>query len=116
VGGAWMALPQCSRTWVGAPPPEGQVRLHWPLALSLAILAGVTAPVVNGIAIGFDLPVAWSTLEREMHLVAAGVSGFVGAFIPYLLPPSTWRAARELEQIRVSADGHSAFIGYGHTF
>ena len=116
VGGAWMALPQCSSTWVGAPPPEGQVRERWPLALSLAILAGVTAPVINGIAIGFDLPVAWSTFEREMHLVAAGVAGFAGAFVPYLIPPSTWSAARELERIRVSGDGHSAFVGYGREF
>ena len=116
VGGAWMALPQCSSTWVGAPPPEGQVRERWPLALSLAILAGVTAPVINGIAIGFDLPVAWSTFEREMHLVVAGVAGFAGAFVPYLIPPSTWSAARELERLRVSTDGHSAFVGYGREF
>jgi hypothetical protein len=116
VGGAWMALPQCSPTWVDAPPPEGQVRVHWPLALSLAVLAGITAPVVNGIAIGFDLPVAWSTFEREMHLVVAGVAGFGGALLPYVLPPSTWSAARELERIRVSADPHSAFIGYGREF
>jgi hypothetical protein len=116
VGGAWMALPQCSPSWVAAPPPEGQVRLRWPLALSLAVLAGITAPVVNGIAIGFDLPVAWSTFEREMHLVAAGVAGFAGAFVPYLIPPRTWSAARELERIRFSADGHSAFIGSGRDF
>jgi hypothetical protein len=116
LGGAWLALPKCSRTWVESPPPDGQVRVQWPLALSLALLAGVTAPVVNGIAIGFDLPVAWSTVEREMHLVVAGVAGFAGAFVPYLLPPSTWTAAQELERIRFSADSHSAFIGYGHSF
>jgi len=116
VGGAWMALPQCSPTWVGAPPPEGQVREHWPLALSLAILAGVTAPVVNGIAIGFSLPVQWSDFEREMHLVVAGLAGFAGAFLPYAIPPSTWSAARELEHLRVMSDGHSAFIGYGREF
>jgi hypothetical protein len=92
------------------------VRARWPLALSLAILAGITAPVINGIAIGFDLPVAWSTFEREMHLVAAGVAGFAGAFVPYLIPPSTWSAARELERLRVSSDGHSAFVGYGREF
>jgi hypothetical protein len=116
VGGAWMALPQCSSTWVDAPPPEGQVRVRWPLALSLAVLAGITAPVINGVAIGFDLPEAWSNFERGMHLVVAGVAGFGGALLPYLFPPSTWSAARELERIRFSTDEHSAFIGYGRSF
>jgi hypothetical protein len=51
-----------------------------------------------------------------MHLVAAGVAGFAGAFVPYLIPPSTWSAARELERLRVSSDGHSAFVGYGREF
>ena len=95
----------------------------WPLALSLALLAGATAPIVNGIAIGScygtaelcqgGLPANWTTFEREMHVVTAGVAGFGGALLPYLLPPSTWSAARELERLRFGADGRgNVFVGY----
>ena len=52
-----------------------------------------------------------------MHLVAAGVSGFGGALLPYLLPPSTWAASRELEKIRVGTDGRGGFwAGFATAF
>ena len=101
VGGAWLAMPKCSLSWVGEDPREGGVRETWPLALAFALLAGATAPVVNGIAIGSTLPQSWTNEEREAHVVAAGLAGFVGALVPYLLPPRTWSAARELERLRL---------------
>jgi len=125
VGGSWLALPQCHPYWVGAPPREGDVRATWPVALSLAALAGVTAPIVNAIAIGTcyppncqgGLPSNWTTLEREMHIVAASLAGFGGALLPYLLPPRTWSAAREIDRIRVGADARGGvFIGYSAPF
>jgi hypothetical protein len=118
IGGAWLALPKCSPHWVGDPPREGDPHANWPLALSLALLAGATAPIINGIAIGsYDLPLSWSNEERVMHVVVAGVAGFAGALVPYLLPPATWRAARELERIRLGTDGRSAvFVGYAIRF
>ncbi len=118
IGGAWLALPKCSPHWTGEPPREGNVHANWPLALSLALLAGATAPFINGIAIGsYDLPVGWTTVEREMHLVVAGLAGFGGAFLPYLFPPTTWSAAREIERIRIGADGHGGmFLGYSGRF
>jgi hypothetical protein len=117
VGGAWLALPKCSPEWVGEAPREGAIRATWPLALSLALLAGATAPIVNGIAIGSnDLPVDWSTPERELHVVAAAVAGFGGALVPYAFPPRTWAAARELDRIRFGADGRGAFVRYGFAF
>lgn len=113
VGGAWLALPKCSPEWVGEAPREGGVRLTWPVALSLALLAGATAPVINAIVEGYDTSSPWSTFEREMHIVTAGVAGFGGALIPYLLPPRTWAAARELDRIRFGSDGRGTyFIGY----
>ena len=53
-----------------------------------------------------------------MHLVVtAGLAGFAGALIPYLLPPTTWSAARELEHIRAGTDGTSALsLGYTLAF
>lgn len=118
VGGVWMALPKCSPHWVGETPREGAVRESWPLALSLALLAGATAPIVNGIAINsYALPLSWTTFEREMHLVVAGVAGFAGALLPYLLPPRTWSAARELDRLRFGTDGRgNAYVSYAVTF
>jgi hypothetical protein len=116
VGGAWLALPKCSKEWVPRPTPGGRVSDPWPLALSLALLAGATAPIVNGIAVGFSLPVQWSTTERELHLVVAGVAGFGGALLPYLLPPKTWAAAREIERLQIAADGRGVLLGYRGSF
>jgi hypothetical protein len=117
IGGGWLALPKCSSGFVGETPREGTLRASWPLALALALLAGATAPVVNGIAIGNDLPNQWSNLEREMHVVTAAVAGFGGALFPYLVPPRTWAAALELDHVRVGPDGRGgAFIGYAVSF
>jgi hypothetical protein len=128
VGGAWMAFPKCSTEWVDSSPREGRVRATWPLALSLALLAGTTAPIVNAIAWGNctapqpqvcqtgNLPTAWSTFDREMHIVAAGLAGAGGALLPYLIPPRTWAAAHELDKIRFGADGQGGFISYSATF
>jgi hypothetical protein len=116
VGGAWLALPKCSPNWVGESPMEGGIRASAPLALSLALLAGATAPIVTGIAVG-TLPTTWSTLESQMHLVVAGIAGAGGALLPYLLPPKTFAAARELEHIRFEVDPRgTALLTYGATF
>jgi hypothetical protein len=116
IGGSWLALPKCSPHWVGEAPREGDVHEDWPVALSLALLAGATAPIITGIAVG-TLPLEWSTLEREMHLVVAGLTGFAGALLPYVVPPRTWRAARELEHIRLGAGPQgSIFVGFTASF
>jgi hypothetical protein len=113
VGGFWLALPKCSPTWIGEPAVEGNVRANWPLAISLALLAGATAPMVNGIVAGTNDPPQWSNWERVLHVVVGGVAGFGGAFLPYLVPPRTWSAAQELDRIRVGVDARgSVFFGY----
>jgi hypothetical protein len=126
VGGVWLATPQCDDNWVATPPREGNVRTHWQLALALALLAGATAPIVNGIIVGSNFtsscpspercPLTWSTSEREMHLVTAGVAGFAGAFLPYLVPPRSWAAARELDHLRLGADARGVSLGYSVAF
>jgi hypothetical protein len=100
LGGGYLALPKCDPQWVTAPAREGDVRASWPLALAIGLLAGATAPVVDSIVIG-GYPQPWSTTERSLHVLTAGVAGFTGALVPYLLPPRTWSAARELQHLRV---------------
>jgi hypothetical protein len=111
IGGGYLALPKCRIDYVGSPPPEGDVRSPWPVALSLALLGATMGPIMNGISTG-PLPLEWSTEERAMRIVTSGVAGAVGALVPYLLPPRTWRAARELERLRLEGDQHRAFVGY----
>jgi hypothetical protein len=36
--------------------------------------------------------------------------------LPYLLPPKTWRAARELEKIRAGATASGAYLSYRVAF
>jgi hypothetical protein len=121
LGGSWLALPKCSPRWLESPPREGEVGATWPLALSIALLAGATAPLVNGIAIG-NAPVEWSTFEREMHVAVAAVFGFGGALLPYVLPPRTLSAARELEHIRIeplvtgATPAAGLYLGYAAAF
>jgi hypothetical protein len=125
VGGAWLALPKCDPHWVGSAPPEGDVRANWPIALSLALLAGASAPVIYGMGVypcndprcQSGLPNVWSTEEREVHIIVAGLAGFGGALLPYLLPPRTWSSARELERLRLGADTRgNVTIGYAVPF
>jgi hypothetical protein len=116
VTGVYLSLPKCDPHWVGEAPREGDVHATSPLALSLALLAGATAPIFNGI-VTTSAPQPWSTGERSMHVVAAGLAGFAGALIPYLLPPTTWSSAKELERIRAGTDGHGAYtLSYTLTF
>jgi hypothetical protein len=44
----------------------------------------------------------------------AGGVAFTGALLPYVpfLSPKTWRAARELQNLRAATDGKSAYVGY----
>lgn len=104
VGGSWLALAKCDMQWVGEAPAEGQVRSSTPLAVSLALLAGATAPVINAIAIGPQYDVPGSTFEREMQVVTAGLAGVAGALVPYLIPPRTWENARQLQRLRLGLE------------
>jgi hypothetical protein len=113
LGGGYLSLPKCEPGLVRSGPPEGDVHRVWPGAIAIALIAGATAPLVVGIETGTGTStLTWSTEERAGRLVTAGVAGFVGALVPYLLPPRTWRAARELERIRMGADTKGAFATY----
>lgn len=115
IGGGYLALPKCSNTWVPSAPREGDVRKDWPIALALAGLSAGFAPVVFGVETG-PWYTQWSPGERSARIVVASLSGFTGALLPYLLPPKTWRAAKELENLRAGADASGMFVGYTFKF
>ena len=116
LGGGYLALPKCDPHWVGEAPREGDVKDAVPLALAIALLGGATAPIFQGIVIGNGSS-SLSTTERAMHIVTAGVAGFVGGLVPYLIPPRTFSAAREIEHLRVGVDTRGGFtLGYQASF
>jgi hypothetical protein len=117
LGGGYLALPKCSPDWVRSAPPEGDVRPHWQLAVALAMAAGLTGPLIVGTEQG-ALPINWTETERSTRLVLAGATAFTGALLPYLLPPKTWRAAKELRAMRAgtTADGRGVFVSYAVSF
>jgi hypothetical protein len=117
LGGGYLALPKCSPDYVQAAPPEGGVRADWPMAVGMTLLATVTAPALVGIETGVGpVTLPWSTTERSMRLVLAGAGGLVGALVPYLLPPKTWRAKKQLEHLRAGATARGGFVGYAVSF
>lgn len=115
IGSFYPSMPKCSPHFVSTIPPEGQVRTSWPIALSFALLAGATAPVIDYIAIG-PVPEGWTDAERVSRIVVAGVLGFGAALIPYLIPPKTVRAMRELVNLRASVSAQSSFVSYTFQF
>ena len=115
LGGGYLSLPKCEPHWVPGAPREGNVRVTWPMALAVAMLSAATAPIVAAVEYGYTYPET-STLERTGHVVTASIAGFVGALLPYALPPKTWRAARELEQLRATVDSRSAVLSYSMRF
>lgn len=115
IGGGYLALPKCANTWVPSSPREGDVRTDWPIALALATVSAGFAPVMFGVEDGIWYT-QWSPGERSARIVVASVSGFAGALLPYLLPPKTWRAAKELEHLRANVDSTGMFVGYTLNF
>jgi hypothetical protein len=100
LGGGYLSLPKCDPLWAYGPPPEGNVRLHWPLATAIAIIAGVTSPIMDYTFLG-PVKLQWAVEERSARVFVGAGAGVLGALFPYLLPPRTWSAAREIERIRV---------------
>jgi hypothetical protein len=111
LGSFMPSMPKCSPHFVSTIPAEGQVRTPWPLALSFALFAGMTAPIVDYVAIG-PVPDAWNDGERVSRIVLASTFAFGTALLPYLLPPKTVRAARELEKIRATVTAQGSFVTY----
>ena len=109
LGAIYPSLPKCSTTWVAHAPPEGAVYTSTPYAIAMTLIAGITAPILVGVEPAAGLPLAPRRADGARLL---GRHRLIGAVMPYLLPPKTWRAAKELERIRAGGDGQSFFVGY----
>lgn len=115
VSSTYVALPKCSDTWVSSAPREGNVRSPYALAAALIALSGFTAPFVVGIETG-SVPNEWTVPERAARVGLAGAFGMVGAALPFIVPPKTWRAARELDKLRATAGPTGVFLGWSTRF
>ncbi len=120
ISGTYLSLPKCDARWVEHASPEGQSRSRWPLAITLAGLASVTAPFFARIEQG-PIKEEWAVWERTMTVILPMGTAIVGAALPYVLPPRTYAAARELEKIRLDLDrdagGAGRFnVGYRFVF
>jgi hypothetical protein len=123
--GTYLALPKCDPHWVSYAPREGEVHVSWPFAIAVGLISGVIAAGAYGVELGQQVyyvppnggPVfTWTTEERAAHVLLAGVAGFGGSFLPYLLPPKTWRAARQLANLRAGVTSSGGFLGYSFSF
>ncbi|MCL2777506.1 MAG: hypothetical protein FWD73_05840 [Polyangiaceae bacterium] len=115
LGGGYLSLPKCSPTWAYGPPPEGPVRAAWPMAAAITLVATATAPAMDFIFLGTVKP-EWTDTERSMRVFIAMGTGAVGSLLPYLLPPRTYRAAKEIERIRFGQVSGGPYLSYTITF
>jgi hypothetical protein len=60
------------------------------------------------------IPEDWKNGERFTRLALSSVLAIGGALLPYALPPKTWRAAKELENLRAGTteDGRGAYFSW----
>jgi hypothetical protein len=115
LSGGYLSLPKCDPLWVGGEPPEGNVHVNWPLATTITVLSAVSAPFMDWTFLGpprFE----WAVAERTARVFIAAGAGILGSLFPYLLPPRTWSARKELDRIRIAGMPGSASLTYTLAF
>jgi hypothetical protein len=115
LSGGYLSLPKCDPMWSWGPPPEGNIRATWPLAAAITVISTVTAPALDFVFLG-AVPIHWTDSERTARVFVAMGAGTLGSLFPYLLPPRTWAARKEIERIRVGDVAGGPFVSYRVTF
>ena len=115
LSGGYLSLPKCDPMWAEGSPPEGNVRAAWPMAVAISLLATVTAPAMDYVFLG-AVPVGWPVLERSGRVFLAMGTGLLGSLFPYVVPPKTWSAKKEIQRIRLGEVAGGPFVSYGFTF
>lgn len=111
LGGGLLSLPKCDPLWAQGPPPEGDVRAIWPLATAITIVAGVTGPIMDYAFLG-PVKLSWEVSERTARVFVGAGGAVLGALFPYLLPPKTWSARKEIDRMRVQGLPGGAALAY----
>lgn len=115
ISGGFLSLPKCDPLWAYGAPPEGNVRVQWPIATAIAVTSGVMAPFMDWLFLGAP-KLWWDVSERSARVFVAAGFGVLGSLFPYVLPPRTWSAAKEIERIRVQGLAGGAHVSYGFAF
>ena len=111
LSGGFLSLPKCDPLWAEGAPPEGNIRADWPMATAITVLAGVTAPFMDYAFLG-PVKVFWAVEERSARVFIASATGMLGALFPYLLPPRTWSARKQIDRMRVEGTIGGASMTY----
>jgi len=112
LSGGYLSLPKCDPLWSQGPPPEGNVRLDWPLAVTISVIAGVTAPVMDFAFLGPVKP-DWTVTERSIRVFVGAGAGILGSIFPYFVSPKTWSARKEIDRMRI--EGSPAGVNLTYT-
>jgi len=115
LSGGYLSLPKCDPLWAAGSPPEGDVRAQWPLATVITIIAAATAPALDYTFLG-AVKSEWQDWERVTRVFVGMGAGIAGSLFPYLLPPTTWAARKEIDRIRVGAVAGGPFVSYTLSF
>jgi hypothetical protein len=115
LSGGYLSLPKCDPLWAQGPPPEGNVRAQWPIATAIAVLSGITAPILDYVWLG-QPKVGWAVEERTARVFVSGAFGVIGSLFPYVLPPRTWAAAKEIEKMRIDGYRDGWGVSYNLAF
>ncbi len=115
LGGALLSRPQCDPGVIHWAPPEGNIHTELPLVFAVALASLATAPLLARLEQGAIRP-EWPVWERAWSTVLPMATGFGGTFLPFLLPPRTYRAAQELQNLRIGVDPRGATLGWGFAF
>jgi hypothetical protein len=115
LSGGYLSLPKCDPLWAEGYPPEGDIRATAPLAISISVLATITAPAMDFIFLG-QQKVEWHDWERASRVFVGMGAGLAGSIFPYIVSPRTWAARKEIDRIRIGEVAGGPFVSYGFAF
>lgn len=115
LGGGYLSLPKCEPERAPNIPPEGDVRASWPIAVAIAGLSGITAPIIEATFLGPQRG-DWLPTERSARVFVNIGAGIAGSLFPYLVSPRPWAAKKEIERLRVQGMPGGAMLGWQTTF
>jgi hypothetical protein len=111
LSGGYLSLPKCDPLYAEGPPPEGNIRTIWPLATAISVVSGVTGPIMDYAFLG-PVGKSWSVPERSARVFIGAAFGVIGSLFPYVLPPKTWSARKEIDRMRIEGMPGGASLTY----